>query len=140
MNKRTIIYICCAIAVVLVIAFAIYFIVTANKSENTNEEKITIIQYGEDLNVAKTIDITNKKQLKQLKNICQNPSLEQNEETSQIGIKNDVKVDLNNGVFFMIQLNYDKYCYYEDTNTGTQLIIKMPEGLLETVNEILSEN
>ena len=40
----------------------------------------------------------------------------------------------------MIQLGLDKYCYYEDANTDTQLVIKMPEGLLEKINDILAKN
>lgn len=139
MNKRTIIYICCAIAVVLIIAFAIYFVVSANKSENT-QEKITITKYNENFKVDKTIDITNKKQVKELTKICNNPSLEQDDMTPYLAIKNDVKLDFNNGIFFMIQLNLEEYCYYEDSNSDTKLVIKMPEGLLESINNILAEN
>ena len=37
----------------------------------------------------------------------------------------------------MIQLTLTEYCYYEDANSNTKLVIKMPEGLLEKVNNIL---
>ena len=141
MSKRNIIFICIAVAVIIVVAFAVYFIVKAvNKSEKPDEGKIIIEKYDENFDIEKTIEITNKKQIKQLKDICENPSLEQDEETPYIAIRNDVKVDLGNGKFLMIQLGLDEYCYYEDANTQTQLVIKMPEGLLEKVNEILSEN
>ena len=40
----------------------------------------------------------------------------------------------------MIQQDLNEYCYYEDANSNTKLVIKMPEGLLEKVNNILAEN
>ncbi len=143
MNKKTIIYICCAIAIILIIAFATYFIVknvSKTEDDNSSVEKITITRYDNDSNVDKEIEITDKKQLKELKNICESPSLEQDDTTINLAIKNDVKVDFNNGVFFMIQLELEEYCYYEDANTNTKLIIKMPQGLLEKVNDILAKN
>ena len=141
MSKRNIIFICVAVAVIIVVAFAVYFIVKpVNDSKNSDNEKIIIEKYDEDFNVEKTVEITNKKQIKQLKDICENPSLEQDDETPYLAIRNDVKIDLRNGKTLMIQLGLDKYCYYEDTNTDTQLVIKMPEGLLEKVNDILAKN
>ncbi len=141
MSKRNIIFICVAVAVIIVVAFAVYFIVKpVNDSKNSDNEKIIIEKYDEDFNVEKTVEITNKKQIKQLKDICENPSLEQDDETPYLAIRNDVKIDLGNGKFLMIQLGLDKYCYYEDANTDTQLVIKMPEGLLEKVNDILAKN
>ena len=40
----------------------------------------------------------------------------------------------------MIQLDLPEYCYYEDADSNTKLVIKMPEGLLEKVNQILEKN
>ena len=141
MNKKTIIYIACAVAITLIIAVAIYFIVTANKSKNSEvEPKIILTKYNENFETEKTIEITNKKQMQEINKICKNPSLEQNEETQSYIIINDVKLDLGNGKFFMIQLDLKEYCYYEDANSNTKLVIKMPAGLLEKVNNILIQN
>ena len=43
MKKRTIIYIACGVAIALIIAFAVYFIVKFNKSNNLNTEQKIII-------------------------------------------------------------------------------------------------
>ena len=141
MSKRNIIFICIAVAVVIIIAFAVYFIVIGTKNNSTeNAEKITLIKYNDNFDVEKTIEITNEKQIKEIKELCNNPSLEQNDTTPYLAIRNDVKLDLENEKFFMIQLDLEEYCYYEDAASSTKLVIKMPEGLLEKVNEILSKN
>jgi len=141
MKKRTIIYIACGIAVALIIAFAIYFIINANKNGKVeNEQKIIIEKYDENFNVEKTIEITDKKQIKEINKICETPSLEQDDTTLYLAIRNDVKLDLGNNKFFMIQLDLEDYCYYEDANSNTKLVIKMPEGLLEIANKLLQEN
>lgn len=141
MNKRTIIYIACALAIVLIIVFAIYFAVTSNKSENSNsEQKIIIEKYDENFEIEKAIEITDKKQIKEINKICESPSLEQDDTSAYLAIKNDVKLDLGNKKFFMLQLDLTEYCYYEDATSNTKLVIKMPEGLLEMVNEILKQN
>lgn len=139
MSKKRMIYIFSIIAVVLIIAFVIYFIVTSNKSGSSkSNSKITITKYNENFEVEKEIEITDKKQIKEISKICENPSLEQDDTSPYLAIRNDVKVDLENGKFFMIQLTLTEYCYYEDANSNTKLVIKMPSGLLELVNNILS--
>lgn len=141
MSKRNIIFICIAVAVVIVIAFVVYFAVSSNKNDSTeNVEKITLTKYNDNFEVEKTIEITNKKQLKELKNLCNNPSLEQDDTTPYLAIKNDVKLDLGNGKYIMIQLDLEDYCYYEDSSSNTKLVIKMPDGLLEKVNSIIADN
>ncbi len=141
MKKRTIIYICCAIAVILIVAFAVYFIAkAANKTEGITEEKIIIEKYNDSFEVEKTIEITNKKQIKEINAICDNPSLEQDDTTPYLAIRNDIKLDFGNGKYFMIQLDLPEYCYYEDANSNIKLVIKMPDGLLEKINTVLAEN
>lgn len=138
MKKRTIIYIACIVAITLIIAFAVYFIINANKSGNTeSEQKIIITKYGDNFETQKAVEITDKKQIKEINKICENPSLEQDDTSPYLAIRNDIKVDLGNGKFFMIQADLNEYCYYEDANSNTKLVIKMPEGLLEKVNSIL---
>ena len=138
MSKKNIIYIACAVAVVLIIAFAIYFAVTANKSKKIEDEpKVIVTKYNDNFEVEKTVEITDKKQIKEINKIYENASLQQDDTTPYLAIKNDIKVDLGNGKFFMIQEDLKEYCYYEDANSNTKLVIKMPEGLLEKVNDIL---
>lgn len=139
MSKKTIIYIACAVAVALIIAFAVYFIIAANKSGNAeNKQKIIITKYNSTFEEEKTVEITDKKQIKEINKICENPSLEQDDTTPYLAIRNDIKIDLGKGKLFIIQLDLPEYCYYEDSNT--KLVIKMPVGLLEKVNNILAEN
>lgn len=141
MKKRTIIYIACGIAIALIIALAVYFVITANKSKNIeNEPKIVITKFNDSFEVEKIIEITDNKQVKELKNLYENPSLEQDDTTPYLAIKNDIKVDLGNNKFFMIQEDLEEYCYYEDANSNTKLVIKMPEGLLEKATNLLSTN
>lgn len=141
MNKKTVMYIVCAVVLVIAIALILYFTVFNKNVSNTNEEqnKISIITYDENFDVAKTIEITNKKQIKEIEKICDNLSLEQDEEYQNYLIRNDIKLDLGNGRFFIIQTDLQECCYYEDEGSDTKLIIKMPEGLLEKVNELISE-
>ena len=138
MKKRTIIYIACGVAVALIVAFVVCFAILANKSNNLNaEQKVTITKYNENFEAEKVIEITDKTQIKEINKICKNLSLDQDE---QYAIRNEIKIDLGNGKFFMIQQDLNEYCYYEDANSNTKLVIKMPEGLLEKVNNILAEN
>ncbi|MBQ2937474.1 MAG: hypothetical protein IJE05_01100 [Clostridia bacterium] len=132
MSKKNIIFICISVAIIFIIAFVLYFIFN-----NKTNDKITLIQYDSDFNVKETFELTNNKQIKEINNICENISLEQDDTTPYLAIRNDVKLDLGNGKFFTIQLNLSEYCYYEDLNSNTKLVIKMPERLLEKVNEIL---
>ena len=141
MSKKTVIYIACAVAVVLIIAIAVYFGATSKKSEVlSQEQKIVITRYDEDFKVDKTIDVTDKKTVKEIEKISKNISLEQDEEAQYYAIRNDIKVYLGNDKFIMIQTDFDEYCYYEDSNSDTRLIIKTPEGLLDIINKILEDN
>lgn len=136
MNKKAIIYVSCLVALIIIIIFAIYFTVISNKTENSNSDsKIVIEKYDENFEIEKTFQIIDKKQVNEIIKICENPSLEQDDISPYLAIRNDVKIDLGNGKFFMIQLDLPEYCYYE--NEDTKLVIKMPEGLLAKVNEFL---
>lgn len=141
MNKKTIMYIVCTVALVIVIALVLCFTMFNKNTNNTNadQNKINIVVYDENFDISKTIEITNKKQMKEIEKICVNPSLEQDDVTPNLAIKNDVKLDLGAGRFYMIQLSLPEYCYYEDANTDTKLVIKMPEGLLDKVNQLISK-
>lgn len=139
MSKRNIIFICVAVAVVIAIALIIYFVV-ANKSNNTSDDTKIIIEKYENSELAKTIEITDKKTMNELNTICNNISLEQDENTENLAIRNDVKLDLRNGKIFFIQLDLPEYCYMEDSSSNTKLVIKTPAGLLDSINSILNEN
>ncbi len=153
MSKRKIIIICSIVAVIIVVAVAVFFITKAvvnnsnnsgakaqNETKNEDVEKIIIEIYDDDFNVERTIEITNKKQIKELKSVCENPSLEQDDMTPYLVVENDIKLDLTNGVYYIFQSDLKDYCFYNNDNTNTKLTIKMPEGLLEKVNEILANN
>ena len=93
MKKRTIIYIACAVAIALIIAFAVYFAINANKSGNPeNEQKVVITKYNDNFEVEKTIEVTDKKQIEEINKICENPSLEQDDTSPYLAIKNDIKI------------------------------------------------
>lgn len=139
MSKRNIIFICVAVAVVIAIALIIYFVV-ANKSNNTSDDTKIIIEKYENSELAKTIEITDKKTMNELNTICNSISLEQDENTESLAIRNDVKLDLRNGKIFFIQLDLPDYCYMEDSSSNTKLVIKTPAGLLDSINSILNEN
>lgn len=134
MNKKAIIYVSCLVALIIIIIFAIYFTTLSNKTEDSNP-KIIIEKYDENFGIEKTFQIIDKKQVNEIIKICESPSLEQDDTSPYLAIRNDVKIDLGNDKFFMIQLDLPEYCYYE--NKDTKLVIKMPEGLLAKVNEFL---
>ena len=139
MSKKNIIIICIVVAilVIAVSAVVVYFVV---KSNNSLPEKIVIEKNNTNYEVEKQIEITDTKQIRDMMKIYENASLEQNEETKSLLIGDEVKVDLQNGKFFIIQLTNKDYCYYENADTSTRLVISMPEGLLEKVNQILEAN
>ena len=143
MNKKLIIYISCGILVAIIIGVSLYFIIKNNNpiaSDNVYSTKNVIIEKYESDKTTKTIEITKNKQVKELIEICDNVSLEQDETSKYLAIKNDIKIDLNNGVLFYIQLELTDYCYIENTNSNIKAVIKMPEGLYEYVQTILQEN
>ena len=87
MKKRTIIYISCVVAVALIIAFAVYFIIRANKSENQNvEQKIVIEKFNEDLEVEKTIETLDKTKIEEINKMLENSLSEQDNTIQNIWI------------------------------------------------------
>ena len=119
----------------------ISFSILKSKSKNeTIKGTVKIIQYGENLEETKSIEVKNKQQIKELKEIYNNCMLEQDETSKYLGIKNDIKVELEDGKFFMIQANLKDYCYYENEETNQKFTIKMPDGLLQIVNENINKN
>ncbi len=135
MSKKNIMLICVAIAIIIAIVIIIWF-----ASSSKNEESITLTIYDENFDTEKVIQIKNKKQIKELKNIFNNCSLEQDETTPYLAIKNDIKVEVEKDKFFIIQLDLDEYCYYENNETNTALTIKMPDRLFQIVNDNINKN
>lgn len=138
MNKKNIIIIC-SIIVIIIISIVILFSISKSK-DGTTKENVKIIQYGENLEETKSVEIKNKQQIKELKAIYNNCVLDQDETSKYLGIKNDIKVELEDGKFFMIQANLKDYCYYENEEANQKLTIKMPDGLLQIVNENIDKN
>lgn len=143
MKKKLIIYISCGVLAAIILGVSLFFILRNNKSTHSDNiystEKIMIERYEED-GTSKTIEITKKKDIKELTKICDNVSLEQDETSESLAIRNDVKIDLNNGIIFFIQLDLNDYCYMENNNSNVQAVIKMPSGLLDYVKNALEEN
>lgn len=140
MNKKVIIYISCGIVIALILGISIYFILRNNFSnvlDNVYNTKKVVVEKYEDDGTTKAIEITKTNEIKKLTEICNNISLEQDDTSAHLAIKNDVKIDLNNGIIFFIQLDLDDYCYMENENSNINAVIKMPEGLLGYINEIL---
>ena len=143
MNKKLIIYISCGILAAIILGVSLFFILRNNNSTHSDNiystEKIIIEKYEED-GTAKTIEITKSKDIKELTKICDSVSLEQDETSESLAIRNDVKIDLNNGIIFFIQLDIEDYCYIENSNSDIKAVIKMPSGLLDYVKNALEEN
>lgn len=143
MKKKLIVYISCGVALAIILAISLFFIIKSNNSTGSKEiygtDRVIIEKYQED-GTTKTIEITKSSEIKKLTKICDNVSLEQDETSKYLAIRNDVKVDLNNGVIFFIQLDLEDYCYIENSESSIKSVIKMPTGLLDYVKDVLKEN
>lgn len=140
-SKKIMIYMVCVIVLVLIIAIAVYFATVTNKANKLEvKDKIIIEQYDENFEINKTIEVTDKKQIENLKELYNNCSLAQEEEFKNIGIRNDIKVKIEDGKYFILQTELDDYCYYENFETNTNLTIRMPNDLLQIVNSYLNNN
>ena len=144
MKKSTIIYIVAIVISVLVIGLAIGFAIASKKNKNNDSAKnIKIIKYAQNQQnteksvIEKEIELKKKKDINRLSEICNNISLEQDETTKGLGIKTDVEIDLQNGITLSLQNGLDDYCSY--SSIGVNVTIKMPEGLVDFVNDILKD-
>lgn len=141
MKKKLIIYTALVVTLIAVIILTIFFINKPKKSNETNliTDKITISKY-DGYKVVQTIDITDSQRLNDFNKIYESIALGDASSIINLAIKNDVKVDLNNGTHFFIQLDLESYCYFENDNDNTKQIIKMPDGLMDFVESTLAEN
>lgn len=144
MKKSTIIYIVAIVISVLVIGLAIGFAIASKKNKNNDSAKnIKIIKYAQNQQnteksvIEKEIELKKKKDINRLSEICNNISLEQDETTKGLGIKTDVEIDLQNGITLSLQNGLDDYCSY--SSSGVNVTIKMPEGLVDFVNDVLKD-
>ena len=137
MKKNTIIYIIAGIIAVIIIALSIYFVVSNNSKSNNRyaTKNIKIERYNENGEVEKTVELKKRKDINELLDICKNISLEQDETSKYLGIKTDVRIDLQNGVELYLQNEIKDYCFYKTDDV--KCTIKMPEGLLDYVNSKL---
>lgn len=135
MNKKNIIIISCvAIAVAIIIAIILVLALSSKKS------KIKIEVYDANFQLSKTIELKKSKQIKELEKICNNVSTEQDDLTPYLGIRNDIKLIFENGTYFVLQKDLKDYCYYVNTKENIECTIKMPEGLYDTIKNILEQN
>ena len=135
MNKKTIIFISIAVGAVILIAIASFLIFSLffNTNKDYKTKKATIETYDYNFELENTIEITDKNELKQLNKILNTISLDNDVVTEPIAIRNDIKLDLNNGVIFFIQKDNEEYCYIENSNKDVKQIIKFPNELMEYV-------
>ena len=123
MKKNTIIYVVVGVVALIIIALSIYLAVSNNSKSNNRyaTKNIKIEKYNESGEVEKVVEIKKRK-----------------DETSKyLGIKTDVKIDLQNGVELYLQNEIKDYCFYKTDDVNCT--IKMPEGLLDYVNKKLKD-
>lgn len=139
MKKNTVIYLVAGIVALIIIGLSIYFAVAHNNtSDNRYDTKnITIEKYNENGELEKTVEIKRKKDINELLDICKNISLEQDDTSKSLGIKTDVKINLQNGVELYLQDEIKDYCFYKIDDV--KCTIKMPEGLVDFVNDVLKD-
>ncbi|MBO4815867.1 MAG: hypothetical protein J5507_02850 [Clostridia bacterium] len=134
MSKKNIIIISCIAALVIIAIVVTLILVLSDK------KTVKIEEYNENSEVAKTIELNDKKTVKKLYKMANENTLNTENVPENLGIRNDVKISFNDGRFFMLQFNLEEYCYYENPNTDKKIIVNMPEGLLDTVNNLLEQN
>ena len=139
MKKNTIIYVVVGVVALIIIALSIYLAVSNNSKSNNrySTKNIKIEKYNESGEVEKVVEIKKRKDINELLEICKNISLEQDETSKYLGIKTDVKIDLQNGVELYLQNEIKDYCFYKTDDVNCT--IKMPEGLLDYVNKKLKD-
>lgn len=139
MKKNTVIYLVAGIVALIIIGLSIYFAVARNNtSDNRYDTKnITIEKCNENDELEKTVEIKRKKDINELLDICKNISLEQDDTSKSLGIKTDVKINLQNGVELYLQDEIKDYCFYKTDDV--KCTIKMPEGLVDFVNDVLKD-
>ena len=138
MKKNTIIYIVSTVIALVIISIGVYFAIQKNNNKNESETKnITIIKYNKDNGSEKIVEIKKKKDINKLSEICNNISLEQDETTKGFGIKMDIEIDLQNGTKLYLQEGLEDYCAYSSKDIN--YTIKMPEGLVDFVNNALKD-
>ena len=135
MNKKTIVLIS-GIVLLIIVVLVTTFLIINNKKTKQNQN-ITITQYDKNMGIIKKVEIEDKDQIKYFYNIFKDISLEQKEELQYKIINNEVEIKLGDNRFINLQLNNTEYCYYENPNTNTKLIIEIPNGLINTINKIL---
>ena len=139
MKKNTIIYVVAGVVALIIIALSIYLAVSNNSKSNNRyvTKNIKIEKYNESGEAEEVVEIKKRKDINELLEICKNISLEQDETSKYLGIKTDVKIDLQNGVELYLQNEIKDYCFYKTDDVNCT--IKMPEGLLDYVNNKLKD-
>ena len=133
MKKNTIIYVVVGVVALIIIALSIYLSVSNNSKSNNRyaTKNIKIEKYNESGEVEKVVEIKKRKDINELLEICKNIT------SKYLGIKTDVKIDLQNGVELYLQNEIKDYCFYKTDDVNCT--IKMPEGLLDYVNKKLKD-
>lgn len=136
-KKNIILIICIAIAIAIVICALLMVLLPKNSGKQSGTVVMKIIKYDENMEIKKEIDVTRDEEVKQLMEACNEERLDKGEVAQNLAIRNDIKVDLLNGTYFMIQQDVEDYCFYKNTNTNKKMIVKMPAGLIEYIDSNL---
>ena len=134
MNKKNIILIICIAIAIAIIICAILMVLLPKNINSTSI--IRIEKYNTNFETEQVIEVKNSKDTKQLLKACNEETLNDDGVPQNLAIRKDLKIDLKNGTYFIIQQDLQEYCYYENTNTGKKMIVEMPEELIEYIYSI----
>ena len=138
MNKQVLIYVVSGVVVLLVLAVAIYFGFMAKTTEETGAEKVTIElhDYSQAEDLVKTVDVTDKKDLRKL-NGYYNKISELTEPISPL-VLDEAVLTFEDGTKISIELEKPEYIYVSDfQGSDKHFAAKTPEGLVSFVQELL---
>ena len=129
MNKKYIILLACVIVIILTV------IIVTLLSKSKQKVKIEVYSYNIDLE--RTIEISDSKATKELNDIYNKAVAEENDEIQSYGLKQNIKGVFGDGRYIVIQPTITEYCFLADPNKKIEKNITMPEGLLDLVNELI---
>ncbi len=130
MNKKNIIIISCIVAALIIIAIVLILLIS-----NKKRAKIEVYDYK--FNLEKTVEVKDKKIIKQLEEMFEQGAKNKIDDIQNEAIRNEIKIFLNDGKYFVLSLNYKNYCYIADPKENMEMIIPMPKDLPELVSDLI---
>ena len=132
MNKKSIIIISSIVAVLIIVSIVLIILIK-------NKTKVKIEVYDFNFKLYKTVEIKDKKTAKQIEEMFNKASENKKEEIQNLGIRNEIKIFLNNGSYFVMQFNNKDYCYISNPNENMDMIAVMPDGLYDLVTNLVRD-